>query len=31
MQPKAIHWRLEMPISPNGKIDRTGLYQELAA
>ena len=31
MQPKAIHWREAMPISPNGKIDRTGLYQELAA
>ena len=31
MQPKKIHWRDAMPISPNGKIDRTGLYQELAA
>ena len=31
MQPKIIHWRSAMPISPNGKIDRTGLYQELAA
>jgi acyl-CoA ligase (AMP-forming) (exosortase A-associated) len=31
MQPKAIHWRTSMPISPNGKIDRNGLYQELAA
>ena len=31
MQPKAIHWRTAMPISPNGKIDRNGLYQELAA
>jgi len=31
MQPKAIHWREAMPISPNGKIDRSGLYQELAA
>jgi acyl-CoA synthetase (AMP-forming)/AMP-acid ligase II len=31
MQPKVIHWRDAMPISPNGKIDRTGLYQELAA
>ncbi len=31
MQPKHIHWRTAMPISPNGKIDRTGLYQELAA
>jgi acyl-CoA ligase (AMP-forming) (exosortase A-associated) len=31
MQPKQIHWRQAMPISPNGKIDRTGLYAELAA
>lgn len=31
MQPKVIHWRAAMPISPNGKIDRSGLYQELAA
>lgn len=31
MQPKVIHWRAAMPISPNGKIDRTGLYQELVA
>ena len=31
MQPKHIHWRATMPISPNGKIDRTGLYAELAA
>ena len=31
MQPKVIHWRAAMPISPNGKIDRTGLYQELLA
>lgn len=30
MQPRQIHWRAVMPISPNGKIDRTGLYQELA-
>jgi acyl-coenzyme A synthetase/AMP-(fatty) acid ligase len=30
MQPKVIHWRDAMPISPNGKIDRTGLYAELA-
>ncbi|MCZ8323651.1 MAG: acyl-CoA ligase (AMP-forming), exosortase A system-associated [Sphingomonadaceae bacterium] len=29
MQPKVIHWRDVMPISPNGKLDRTGLYQEL--
>ena len=31
MQPKQIHWRSAMPIGPNGKIDRTGLYAELAA
>lgn len=31
MQPKHIHWRDIMPISPNGKIDRAGLYAELAA
>jgi acyl-CoA ligase (AMP-forming) (exosortase A-associated) len=30
MQPKVIHWRASMPISPNGKIDRNGLAQELA-
>ncbi|MFC3174663.1 acyl-CoA ligase (AMP-forming), exosortase A system-associated [Novosphingobium bradum] len=30
MQPKAIHWRSEMPIGPNGKLDRTGLAAELA-
>ena len=31
MQPKHIHWREALPVSPNGKIDRTGLQQELAA
>ena len=31
MQPKVIHWREVMPTGPNGKIDRTGLYAELAA
>jgi acyl-CoA ligase (AMP-forming) (exosortase A-associated) len=31
MQPKVIHWRNAMPISPNGKIDRTGLYAELTS
>ena len=31
MQPKVIHWREAMPISPNGKLDRTALAQELAA
>ncbi len=31
MVPRVIHWREEMPLSPNGKLDRTGLYQELSA
>ena len=31
MQPRVIHWREVMPISPNGKLDRSGLYQELTA
>lgn len=31
MVPRVIHWRAEMPLSPNGKLDRTGLYQELSA
>ncbi|HQN54758.1 MAG TPA: AMP-binding protein, partial [Novosphingobium sp.] len=31
MQPRVIHWREVMPVSPNGKLDRTGLYQELTA
>jgi acyl-CoA ligase (AMP-forming) (exosortase A-associated) len=31
MQPKQIHWRETMPVGPNGKIDRTRLYAELAA
>jgi acyl-coenzyme A synthetase/AMP-(fatty) acid ligase len=31
MAPKQIHWRDAMPIGPNGKIDRTGLYAELTA
>jgi acyl-coenzyme A synthetase/AMP-(fatty) acid ligase len=30
MQPQAIHWREAMPLNPNGKIDRTALYRELA-
>lgn len=30
MVPRVIHWRDEMPLSPNGKLDRTGLYQELS-
>lgn len=31
MQPKVIHWRKEMPIGPNGKIDRVALQVELAS
>ena len=31
MQPKQVHWRVAMPVSPNGKIDRNGLLAELAA
>ena len=31
MQPAAIHWKDQMPISPNGKLDRTGLYQDTLA
>jgi acyl-coenzyme A synthetase/AMP-(fatty) acid ligase len=31
MQPRMIHWRETLPVSPNGKIDRNGLQQELAA
>ncbi len=31
MVPRVIHWRTQMPLGPNGKLDRTGLYQELSA
>ncbi|KUR71746.1 AMP-binding protein [Novosphingobium fuchskuhlense] len=31
MVPRVIHWRSQMPLGPNGKIDRAGLYQELSA
>lgn len=31
MQPQRIHWRSVLPLSANGKIDRAGLYAELAA
>jgi len=31
MMPKQIHWRDAIPTSPNGKVDRTGLLQEIAA
>lgn len=31
MVPHAIHWRETMPLSPNGKLDRVALAQELAA
>jgi acyl-CoA ligase (AMP-forming) (exosortase A-associated) len=30
MQPKVIHWLAEMPIGPNGKIDRAALAEALA-
>lgn len=30
MQPKEIHWRSEMPLGPNGKLDRVALAAELA-
>jgi acyl-CoA synthetase (AMP-forming)/AMP-acid ligase II len=30
MVPRVIHWREAMPLSPNGKLDRAGLYQELS-
>ena len=29
MQPRVIHWREAMPVGPNGKLDRAGLYQQL--
>ncbi len=29
MQPAAIHWRIALPINPNGKIDRAALQIEL--
>lgn len=31
MHPKQYHWRAAMPLNPNGKIDRTALYQEITA
>lgn len=31
MQPRAIHWRDALPISPNGKFDRAALRQEIGA
>ena len=30
MQPQAIHWRELMPLTPNGKIDRSTLLKELS-
>jgi acyl-CoA synthetase (AMP-forming)/AMP-acid ligase II len=30
MQPRMIHWKDAMPVGPNGKIDRNGLYQAIA-
>lgn len=31
MQPQVIHWRDEMPLNPNGKLDRTALAREIGA
>jgi acyl-coenzyme A synthetase/AMP-(fatty) acid ligase len=31
MVPKTIHWREALPLSPNGKIDRALIYQELSS
>ncbi|MEP2181023.1 MAG: fatty acid--CoA ligase family protein, partial [Marinomonas sp.] len=31
MHPKHYHWKAAMPLNPNGKIDRTALYQEITA
>ena len=30
MQPHRIEWRAELPLNPNGKIDRTALYREIS-
>ena len=30
MQPHHIHWRDAMPLNPNGKIDRTALFQDVS-
>ena len=30
MQPHAIEWREALPLNPNGKIDRTALFQEIS-
>lgn len=31
MQPKVIHWRETMPVGPNGKLDRAGIAEQIAA
>ncbi len=31
MVPRAVHWRERLPVNPNGKCDREGLYRELSA
>ncbi|MEE4200458.1 acyl-CoA ligase (AMP-forming), exosortase A system-associated [Erythrobacter sp.] len=30
MQPREVHWRSDMPLNPNGKIDRAALLRELS-
>ena len=30
MQPREIVWRDELPVSPNGKVDRAALVKEFA-
>jgi len=30
MLPQRIMWKLELPVGPNGKLDRTALKAELA-
>lgn len=30
MLPRAVHWRSALPLNPNGKLDRAGLYRELS-
>jgi acyl-CoA ligase (AMP-forming) (exosortase A-associated) len=30
MVPRAVHWRADLPLNPNGKPDRAALYRELS-